>query len=496
MPSATMTDGRLRALSGHRLARAWGLLAAAMLGLAVLLVVNQHRFDWDLDLIDIPALPLTAGVVTAGLLLLLVLPLVRAGVREDAATQSALLKLVIVVGLVLRVLMFATEPALEDDQQRYLWEGGMVAHGLSPYALAPKAARSAPEDSVLADLADDGDAVLARVNHAHLKTIYPPVAQGAFALAHVISPWSLAAWRLVVLGAEVAMLAILLSLLATVGRPALWVALYWWNPVAVKELMNSGHMDGILMMFVMLALWLAARSRPIAATAALGLAAGTKLWPALLAPLIWRPLLATPRVLVAAMAVMLAMLAAWAAPIILGGLDQTSGFRAYAAEWQSNSAHLPALRDTLARVLAALGMSGDAAGSIVRAALAMTAGAVAVALAYRPIDDATDLLRRASLFTLALVLASPAQFPWYMLWTMPFLVFVPRWGVMAMAVTVPLYYSGFYFRAHEAFATFRDQVVWLIWIPIWTLLLVELAAYLRTSRPAGASGDTISKAGT
>lgn len=480
-------------LEGHRLTAAWGLLGAALIGVATVLLVNQHRFDWDLDLIDIPALPLTAGVVVAGLLFLLVLPLVRATLGEDALTQLALLKFVLVVGLLLRVMMFATEPALEDDQQRYLWEGAMVANGLSPYAVAPKAARTAAEDTPLAELAEDGATVLERVNHAHLKTIYPPVAQGAFALAYLIEPWSLRSWRLVVLGGELASLALLLGLLAATGRPAIWIALYWWNPVAVKELMNSGHMDGILMVFVLLALWLAARSRPIAATAALGLAAGTKLWPVLLAPLIWRPLLAKPRALVAPMVVMLVMLIAWAAPIVVGGLDQTSGFRAYAAEWQSNSAHLPALRDTLARVLAALGMSGDAAGSIVRAALAMTAGAVAVALAYRPIDGATDLIRRAALVTLALVLASPAQFPWYMLWTMPFLVFMPRWGVMAMAVTVPLYYSGFYFRAHDAFATFRDQVVWLIWIPVWTLLLVELAAYLRTSRSAGARGDTISK---
>ncbi len=37
------------------------------------------------------------------------------------------------------------------------------------------------------------------MNHSYLRSIYPPVAQAAFALAHWIGPWEVSAWRLVLL---------------------------------------------------------------------------------------------------------------------------------------------------------------------------------------------------------------------------------------------------------------------------------------------------------
>ena len=94
-------------------------------------------------------------------------------------------------GLAARLILIPSEPMLEDDYQRYLWEGGVVAAGLNPYATSPRSANEAGPQTKLGALAHASGDVIDRVAHAGLKTIYPPVAQAAFALAHKLNPWSL-----------------------------------------------------------------------------------------------------------------------------------------------------------------------------------------------------------------------------------------------------------------------------------------------------------------
>lgn len=452
---------------------AWCLLAGVFLSLALAFIACRQQFDWARELAEIPARGLALGLVAAGLAFLAVLPLVRATLPADADLQRRILGLVVAVGVLLRLLMWPVEPALEDDQQRYLWEGALVAHGLSPYAIAPNDAKSADRDIPLGQLAEHAGAVLDRVNHPHLKTIYPPVAQAAFVLAYAIEPFSLTAWRVVLLAAEAATLLLLLALLRDGGQAPIWVALYWWNPIPIKEIANSGHMEGVLTPLVLAAVLLGVRRRPVAAMGALGLAVGVKIWPLLLAPLLLRPWFDRPRVLVAALAMLGGLMMLWAVPVVLGGLDQRSGFVAYSRDWQAVSALLPALRSLVRGVLDPLGFAPATAGLVTRAGLAGVAALGALALAWRATGEPIDLLRRAALITLVLVLVSPAQFPWYMLWTIAFLPFAPRAGVMLMAVLLPLYYVSFYLSAIDAYAVFRDRVVWLIWLPIWTALAVE-----------------------
>ena len=49
----------------------------------------------------------------------------------------AALGIVFAVGLLARLMMFASEPVLEDDWHRYLWDGASVASGVDPYKFAP-----------------------------------------------------------------------------------------------------------------------------------------------------------------------------------------------------------------------------------------------------------------------------------------------------------------------------------------------------------------------
>ena len=255
---------------------AWLGVATSLLAIAALLIAFRHRFDYAFELIEIPSVQVAAGLAIAGAVYLTLPRLIARATAAPAADARRLLALVVGVGLVLRLMMFAVNPVLEDDYHRYLWDGAVTAHGLDPYAVSPEDA-ALEDETVRSRLAADAGVIMDRINHPGLRTIYPPVAQAAFAVAHLIQPWSITAWRGVCLVADATTLALLLALLQASGRSPLWSALYWWNPVVVKELINSAHMEAILMPLVLGALLLAVRRRPVSAIGVLGLAVGTTL---------------------------------------------------------------------------------------------------------------------------------------------------------------------------------------------------------------------------
>ncbi|MDH3579893.1 MAG: glycosyltransferase 87 family protein [Hyphomicrobiales bacterium] len=469
-------------LQKRQIAGSWVAIGAGLTVLAGLLTLASPRFGYDVVVRDMPVFWLTAGLMAAGALFLVLPWLVRKSETLGTARTSTLLTFIVGAGLVMRLILFASEPVLEDDYQRYLWDGAVSAHGLNPYAAAPEEAKSAdPEASPLGRLAVQSGPVLDRVNHPTLRTIYPPVAQGAFALAHVIAPFSLAAWRGVILLLDGAALALLLMLLRDLKRSPLWASLYWWNPIVLKELFNSAHMDAIVVPLVLAGLVLAMRKRPLAAGVSILLAAGAKIWPLLLLPLVWRPLAAHPAR--AAIALMIAVCATllFAAPVLTAGLDQGSGFVAFAQTWKTNSALFPVLEQVSHVALNLFGAAKIDPGAIVRVMIAFALGLLALWVARKPFTDAEELVRRALLMTATAFLLSPVQFPWYFLWVLPLLALRPVPGLLLPTATLPLYYSAFYFLARDTYTVFTGVIVWFIWIPVWALLLFD-ARHLKSVR--------------
>ncbi len=466
--------GGARTIRTEGIRAGWAALGLLVVAFGVALTMMSARFSYDYDVAEMPIPALVSILVAAGLVYCLALPpLIRAARTADGQTVRLILAGMLLAGLAARLALFSSEPMLEDDYQRYLWDGAVTAAGADPYSVSPHAARTLPPDTTLGRLAIEAGPVVARINHPELTTIYPPVAQLSFALAHVISPWRLTGWRTLVLFSDLATLALILALLRETGRSPLWAALYWWNPLVIKELGNSAHMDALVLPLVLLALLLAARGRRIAASAGLVLAAGAKIWPVLLLPLVLRPLAAKPKMLVAALLICAGLLALLAVPFVRTGLAADSGLAAYVTRWQTSSALFPALQSALGLLLAPFGLGDASAGGAARLVIALLLGCFAGVLSVKPVVDTDVLLGRASILVGALVLLSPAQFPWYAAWIAPFLAFRPWAGFLVLNATAPLYYMSFYLTASGAPELFRHYVVWLIWVPVWIALTSE-----------------------
>lgn len=390
----------------------------------------------------------------------------------------------ILAGLIMRLVMVWSTPMLEDDYLRYLLDGALTANGFNPYRYSPnQIVPNSPDIPVqLQTPAQDGRAVIARINHPHLRTIYPPVAQSIFAVAYMIKPWSLIAWRAVILVFDVATFLLIAWGLRSFGVSALWSMIYWWNPLIIKEFINSAHMDVIVAPLALAAALLATRGRYLWTAIALALATGAKLWPVILAPLAFAPLIGQPRRLLVAGGVMTAICVVIFAPVYLTGLDANSGFTAYGRAWEMNDALYMALLWGMQRILPAFHMEASSAQLMTRLLAAVFMIGLVAWLATRRGADSSDLMRRSLFVVAALFLISPTQFPWYFGWVIPFLAFHPVASLIPLNGLLSLYYLRFYFLAHDMVGYFDYGVVWLEYAPVWFLLIWEYARSRKISR--------------
>ncbi len=468
--------------------KSWALLAVCLLLAAVLAIPFSSHYGYDTRVIDMPIWTLFAGLFFLGALFVALLPLIRQSVQvfgqiKNKVRAARILQLLLcalfATGLLARILMLFTQPMLEDDYQRYLWDGALTANGHNPYHLSPKDVfEGASGEPLLERLEQQSGLLLGRINHPELRSIYPPVAQLGFALSYWLEPFSLTSWRAIALASELTTLALLVLLLKTLQRPVLWAALYWLNPLVIKELMNAAHMEVLLVPLLLGSLWAAFHYRYVLTSFLLALAVGVKIWPALLLPLYLRAGLKTPKKLIVPVLVFSGLIALMALPVLVAGLDQKSGFVAYAQSWKTNSALFPAL-EGLMQKLSALFFSeitSPETGSVTaRLLIAVTVGSIALRAAWHQPDGAQDLARKTLLITATMFLLSPAQFPWYGVWFMPFLVFLPLYGLALLTPALQIYYLSFYFAANEIEGLYPKLVIWMAWVPVWVVLAYELA---------------------
>lgn len=446
----------------------WLLFGLALLATQVAVLGLSTRFAYGAGVAHMPVLSYVAVAVLAGALYLALPSLVRR-TPSDAAALGFMLG----VGVMLRLCLFPSVPILEDDFYRYLWDGAVSNRGFNPYSYAPSAVSAGLAPDELSVMARSTPLIFERINYPHLSTLYPPVAQAAFALAHWLDAWGLGAWRTLLMVADLATLGLLIVLLRCLGRSSLWSALYWWNPLLVKETFNSAHMDVLLLPLLLAALLLAIRRKPVWASASLALATGVKLWPALLLVVILRDVYPDVRKLMISVGVFSVLVLAQATPVLLAGVGSDSGFIAYGRGWEMNDALFMMVSWLAHGALGALAVPSLEPAFAARCAVAAIVLAITLWSVREPARDPTELSGRFLIVVAALFLLSPAQFPWYYVWLVPFLALQPRYSLLSLTALLPLYYLRFYLNARGQAVVFDYGVVWIEYLPVWVLLWWE-----------------------
>jgi alpha-1,6-mannosyltransferase len=215
-----------------------------------------------------------SGVFTVYLLALL-------GARRDVQQPHPIvIPLIVGWALIFRLsVVWVTPGFLSDDIYRYVWDGLVQQAGINPYHYPP----NAPELGFLRD-----DTIFPMINRNWVLTLYPPGAQLFFRLLAWLWPGDLVAMKAMILLADAGSIALLVLLLKHLELPRSHILLYAWHPLVIVELGISGHLDGLMLPFVLLAFLCLIHHRTWLVGAALAVATLIKLYPAILFPALYR----------------------------------------------------------------------------------------------------------------------------------------------------------------------------------------------------------------
>ena len=392
----------------------------------------------------------------------------------------------IVLGLAARALVIGSEPVMEADYFRYLWDGHVGSHGINPYAFAP-------EDAAL-DSIETSDRFL--IQWMQYRTIYPAFSQHMFRLAHALAPDSLIGWKLLLFVYDVA-LAILLGVwIRQRGLPDHRLAWYLLNPLVLKETFNSAHLDVIAVFWVALAVYLvddAWRTRwaSLGCWVSLALGVGTKLYPIVLVPLLlqsqrrqtpearWGRLALGPLILSGTLLLLYA-------PFVTLGRSVVESTGVFARYWTFNAGLFRVVDWLWSSLFGAWnGSSGwwlggaEALGPTASAPLFYQLPAkLTVGLALlcwvewqRRRVQQGGALTEACLSTLAgVLLLSPVVDAWYVLWILPLVVIQGHWGWLGFTYLVGMGYAWFVDPATAHRIWFLEYALLAACLAAWTAL--------------------------
>ena len=429
------------------------LLVAGMWG-CVWRIVNHNASNSILALATVGM-----GVVYLGLLIL-------RPIRASRGIWAAM----IVVAILMRVAWFFVPASSGEDYHRYLWDGALTGNGINPYVYSPQQVSGGlVYNSAIQQIAQSGRTTLEEINHPDLRTIYPPAAQGAFALGYWISPFDLTGWRIVLLGFDILAALGVVGLLRACGLPSSLGFIYLWNPLLVIETYHGGHLDLLVGGMVVLFAWSLVKNRPIAATTALALVIGMKLWPVLLIPFLLRSLWGNWRRLALASGLLVVLLFLMVIPFTAAfGTASDSGLLTYARIWSGRSGAYLVFNKLgwWLRGYLSLGMDGHYVGRALMMAVLLPS---VLWLGLRGSRDNITLCRRMGLVILLMLLLSPALWAWYYVAVIPLAAAASRrLGLLLWTVLLPLSYL-------ENKGLSAVQLTWLVHVPVWLILAGEWA---------------------
>lgn len=342
--------------------------------------------------------------------------------RASSGSSASWLTLIVGFAVLFRLLAVFSPLVLSTDLYRYVWDGRVQRAGINPY-------RYPPEAEALAALRDAD--LYPRVHRPNLPTIYPPVAQMLFAGTAYLAPDSVRGMKAIMLLFDLSTIALLIRLLKRTGHAPERVLLYAWSPLTVFEFAGSGHVDVLMLPFLLLALHARLARRPRLTGVMLGLATLIKLYPAVLFPALHRrPDRRMPLCFGATLLLGYLLYLPGAGVHVFGYLP------GYFGPWEDFNG---GLRSLLTWALTPL--TGEAR-SLAAALCALLLLWVAYRVSRHPAD--TPVVQRVGQMIAAYLLLVPTTFhPWYLVWLLPCLCVQPSWGWLYLSGALALSYMAY-----------------------------------------------------
>ena len=262
------------------------------------------------------------------------------------------------------------------------------------------------------------------LNHPDVPTPYPAGAELFFRAVTAIRE-STFALKVVFVLCDIAIVILLLELLRRSGQGAHWVLAFAWNPLLATEVAGSGHIDIVGALLLLVSFYALGRRWRTLAAMTFGLAVSVKFLPIVLLPLYWRRIRLRDAILATIVVGLLYV------PFLQHQWIPIGSLGTYVQSFRFNDPVFAILeRVTAPQVVTALAVL---VGFLV--AILMRKGSSALSA------DAFAWPMAGSL------LCAPVVYPWYLLWTLPFLRSLSTLPIMVWTVTIIFTYVVWYLRA-------------------------------------------------
>ena len=196
------------------------------------------------------------------------------------------------LGILIRFSILFSMPNLTDDFYRFIWDGHLTINHINPYAYTPdmvKAQHYLGADNIVLN-----DSLYNALNSKPYFTIYPPLSQFLFSVSAHLSGGNLL-WNQIILKIfiflfEIGSILLIPKILKQLNLNSNLQLLYTLNPLVILELTGNLHFEGIMIFFLLLAIYFLNKQKLTLSAIAFGFAIGAKLWPIMLMPLLFKRL--------------------------------------------------------------------------------------------------------------------------------------------------------------------------------------------------------------
>lgn len=391
--------------------------------------------------------------------------------------------------VVFRLILLPSEPILETDHFRYLWDGYSLSLGVNPYQYSPKEVLDTWENepgsgrlSLAMRKLHEGlrqepqmQPILEHVNNKEVATVYPPFVQVLFGFCAWLAPGSIIVLRFMMLLFEGVLIASLILLLQHLSMPDAWVMAYAWSPLVLKEMANTVHLDGFAIALTGLAILLTVAGHSRRGALAWSGAVMSKYVPLLALPWFVRGWRRREWLL-------------WGGGIAVLTLAFQGvggrGLAVFAQRWESNGSIVIMLENLLETLgvpawnhgprlitLWGAGFDWDAFQAAKVLCLLALLGLMIRCWLRRPAVWRLSWSLRTTFWVLgAMLLLSPVCNPWYVVWATPFLCFMRSGGWLYFSLAVLLYYCFFIPEQPRYIGGIRE----VEYIPLFALLGWEM----------------------
>lgn len=197
--------------------------------------------------------------------------------------------LLLIFGITVRLVFIGATPNLSQDFYRFIWDGKLILNDINPYLQTPNELIS--KDLFSSEVFKTLYNGMGNLSASHYSN-YPPVNQLLFFLSAFFGGESILGniitLRLFIILADIGTLYFGLKIISLLKLPKHQIFWYILNPFIVIELTGNLHFEGVMLFFLVAALYFILKNKWILGAVLIAISISVKLLPLLLLPLFLR----------------------------------------------------------------------------------------------------------------------------------------------------------------------------------------------------------------